>query len=768
MASDFSMMEDAVQVENCVEIPKEENATSEDVAGSKRADSTCHNEDAIQPCRNSLELPELVIWHLLQEELHRLSVSALCAAHTNVNEFEQQYVDFRDFIFTRLVCVDCDRRQLIRHTWALTYLLLRRAGLKLAAQNFYLKYAGDLLCDDLEMFTHQVVLNETIPCTSSDHIGDCTSDIPWRLSLPMFVAQQLRAYFSKCDQFLLYHSLRYCTLRTGPCHELQPATSCNEPGGLGTSNCQMSDSSAKSGRDASEPSGDSALINGSSLPAPKKLCRKRNGYHDAVSPGLVVNGDIPSQSCCVDHRSRGTAVSNGAHTAESLGAMSSAEFSPRPAHDWSQVNGQNAHARPPPSLSEKSQPVHCSAELPSSSKGPARIKVENDSSGTSSESFQNYEAESILRQAEECVELCRRPDLSFALFTVQAPAPSSFHVCSSALPSSGSVLACGCSDSSVRLQEVALPARPDMKLEASMTDDSPRRCSAKSASQPSVLRGHRKAVYSCRFCPDESLLATSSSDGSVRLWSVETREQIASSPQMTGSIWDVTCPDQLEAPAFLLSSSSSGIANLWHIDEASRCLRQLRCFTGHQDDVNVARFHPNCAYIATGSSDGVVLCHDLASGKATRTLLAAPRSPVRSLVFSRCGRYLVSASDLGVLSVFDIGTGRLLTGVSYAHTGSVHSLDFVPGSDTVLSTGADGNVCAWSVGELTYFAAGSRQSSMPEKKATRKWHFINARKEGTAFHQRIPCSADVTPYGTQCLANNVVAVHGVSTYIASE
>ena len=43
-------------------------------------------------------------------------------------------------------------------------------------------------------------------------------------------------------------------------------------------------------------------------------------------------------------------------------------------------------------------------------------------------------------------------------------------------------------------------------------------------------------------------------------------------------------------------------AKLWHIEYT----HPLRVYAGHEQDVDVVKFHPNCNYVATGGSDKTI------------------------------------------------------------------------------------------------------------------------------------------------------------------
>ena len=53
---------------------------------------------------------------------------------------------------------------------------------------------------------------------------------------------------------------------------------------------------------------------------------------------------------------------------------------------------------------------------------------------------------------------------------------------------------------------------------------------------------------------------------------------------------------------FLLLGSMDRTAKLWHMEYT----HPLRVYAGHEQDVDVVKFHPNCNYVATGGSDKTI------------------------------------------------------------------------------------------------------------------------------------------------------------------
>lgn len=86
------------------------------------------------------------------------------------------------------------------------------------------------------------------------------------------------------------------------------------------------------------------------------------------------------------------------------------------------------------------------------------------------------------------------------------------------------------------------------------------------------------------------------------------------------------------------------------------------------------QWHPNCNYIATGSSDKTVRMWDVSSGECVRIFIGH-RSMILSLAISPEGRYMASGDEDGTIMLWDLATGRCLTPLM-GHTSCVWTLAF--------------------------------------------------------------------------------------------
>jgi hypothetical protein len=156
-----------------------------------------------------------------------------------------------------------------------------------------------------------------------------------------------------------------------------------------------------------------------------------------------------------------------------------------------------------------------------------------------------------------------------------------------------------------------------------------------------LLEGHTDTIESVAFSPNRRLLASSSDDGTIRLWDVRSQRELG--------------------------------RPLWH----------------YRGAINTVAFSPDGREIASGACDGTVRLWDVRTHRQLGPMLRAgrDRACVNGLAFSPDGRLLVSGSDFGDgrIRIWDVRRHKQL-GPPLGHSGSgFNDVAFSPDGRTVAA-----------------------------------------------------------------------------------
>ena len=215
---------------------------------------------------------------------------------------------------------------------------------------------------------------------------------------------------------------------------------------------------------------------------------------------------------------------------------------------------------------------------------------------------------------------------------------------------------------------------PDGTLLAIATDIGILLYDTKTYDNPEILSGHTGKIWSIAFRPDGKVLASAGQDKTVRLWDMNTRQQIKTfGINLYPSANIVFSPD---GKMIASGGASDGIDNayLWDADTGI-CLRTFseRAISGRKLYVMEVAFSPDGKMLASTGGEQTTRLWDVNTGQLIRSLTGPIIIPseqrripsgqsrqVHAVAFSPDGNMLVSdgSSHRGSIDLWDVNTGK--------------------------------------------------------------------------------------------------------------
>ncbi|EJP61379.1 WD40 repeat-like domain-containing protein [Beauveria bassiana ARSEF 2860] len=195
-----------------------------------------------------------------------------------------------------------------------------------------------------------------------------------------------------------------------------------------------------------------------------------------------------------------------------------------------------------------------------------------------------------------------------------------------------------------------------------------------------TLEGHTASVLSVVFSHNSTLLATASSDKSVRVWRSDTGECVKTLEGHGDSVTSVAFSHDSK---LLASASGDKTSRVWRSD-TGECVKTLE---GHGDSVESVCFSHDSTLLATASSDKSVRIWRSDTGECVNTL-EGHNDPVTSVAYSHDSKLLASASGDKTSRVWRSDTGECIR-IFHGHSGWVRSVVFSHDSAQVVSASSD-------------------------------------------------------------------------------
>ena len=202
-----------------------------------------------------------------------------------------------------------------------------------------------------------------------------------------------------------------------------------------------------------------------------------------------------------------------------------------------------------------------------------------------------------------------------------------------------------------------------------------------------VPPGIFSAVNAIALSPGNKILASVSDDKVVRLWDLDTKQEILA---LSGhSQFIKTVAFSPHSDEWVVSGSWDRSIKVWNLQNGSL----ERTLLGHQQKVNVVVFSPDGEMIASGGFDKMVKLWHFPSGEII-TSFKAHNLAITSLAFS--SKILATGSTDSTVKLWDRSTLQLLHTLT-GHIGAVKTVAFSSMGQYLATGGDDRSIRLWNV-----------------------------------------------------------------------
>ena len=225
------------------------------------------------------------------------------------------------------------------------------------------------------------------------------------------------------------------------------------------------------------------------------------------------------------------------------------------------------------------------------------------------------------------------------------------------------------------------------------------------------LSGHDGGIFALTFIPDGKILASASTDHTIKLWNTDNHQLIATLTEHTNEVHALAFSRDSQ---LLASCSQDMTIKIWQRIPQTTQYAIRNTLLGHTSWVWSLAFTPDGRSLISGSADQSVKLWDVSVGGDGRCLATwqGRTDWIRSVAFNADGTRLVSGSADKVARVWDVATEQVITTMA-GHNDQVHAATFSPDGQLIATACWDGNAYLWDANTGQQIAVLDGHDSTP-------------------------------------------------------